>query len=110
MGQDRKITDRSGTIDHRFPWLPAALSVVVFWTGILSLPDYVYGVTLDDSWEQGMAALYQRDAQAGIDYIFALGPLGYFCSNAYVADLFWAKLAWEAALKFAMAITFAAIL
>jgi hypothetical protein len=74
------------------------------------LPDYVYGVTLDDSWEQGMAALYQRDAQAGTDYIFALGPLGYFCASAYIPDLFWAKLAWEALLKLAMAVTFTAIM
>jgi hypothetical protein len=57
-----------------------------------------------------MAALYQRSAQAGTDYIFALGPLGYFCSSAYVGDLFWAKLTWEALLKLAMAVTFTAIL
>jgi hypothetical protein len=105
-----KTTDRSGAFGRRLRWLAFLAVASTFWASLLSLPDYVYGVTLDDSWEQGMAALYQRDAQAGTDYIFALGPLGYFCSNAYVSDLFWAKLTWEAVLKLAMAVTFTTIL
>jgi hypothetical protein len=106
-----KVRSGSNSLTRHRVWWTASFAVLLaFWAALLSLPDYVYGVTLDDSWEQGMAALYQRDAQAGTDYIFALGPLGYFCSNAYVPNLFWAKLAWEAVLKLAMAVTFTAIL
>lgn len=87
-----------------------AVLVALFWLSLLALPNYAWGVTLDESWEQGLGILLERGAQAGTDYVFTYGPLGYFLTTAYAPGLFWAKLAWEAALKLAMAFTFASVL
>jgi hypothetical protein len=81
--------------------------VFLFWITLISLPDYAYGVGLDDSWEQGLAHLWNHRAQAGIDYIFTVGPLGYFYSRAYDPSLYWPKYAWELSIKLAMALVFA---
>lgn len=90
-------------------WLFGAL-VTLFWLSLLAPPDHALGVTLDQSWEQGLGVLLSRGAQAGTDYVFTYGPLGYFLTTVYEPGLYWPKLAWEAALKLAMAWTFAAVL
>jgi hypothetical protein len=83
------------------------LALTVFlWLGLISLPAYVWGATLDDSWEQGLGILLTRGAKAGVDYIFTFGPLGYCFTGAYEPGLFWWKYAWELVIKLAMAIVF----
>jgi hypothetical protein len=77
------------------------------WLGLIGLPAYAWGATLDDSWEQGLGILLARGAKAGVDYIFTFGPLGYFYTGAYEPGLFWWKYAWELAIKLAMAVLFA---
>jgi hypothetical protein len=79
---------------------------VFLWLGLISLPSYAWGATLDDSWEQGLGILFVRGAKAGVDYIFTFGPLGYFYTAAYEPQLFWWKYAWELIVKLAMAVVF----
>jgi hypothetical protein len=98
---------RALTLQHR---LVAGSTILFFWGALLALPDRTGGLTLDDSWEQGLAVLFQRGAWAGKDYIFTYGPLGYFMTSAYNHDLFWQKVIWEAVVKLAMAVSFAAVL
>lgn len=83
--------------------------MVLFWVSLLALPDYAYDVRLDGSWELALARLLRSRAQAGVDYIFTYGPLGYFYTTAYDAELFAAKCAWEAGVKLAMALAFASV-
>lgn len=84
--------------------------MLFLWVAFLALPDYGWGVGLDDSWEQALGFFLKGRAHAGRDYIFTFGPLGYFFTTAYDPDLFWAKYAWEIFLKLAMALSFAALL
>jgi hypothetical protein len=90
--------------------LGMALGLVLtafLWLGLISLPTYVWGASLDDSWEQGLGVLLARGAKAGVDYVFTFGPLGYFYTGAYEPGLFWWKYAWELVIKLAMAVLFA---
>jgi hypothetical protein len=57
--------------------------------------------SLDDSWKQALGYCYKCRLQAGADYLFTYGPLGYFLERAYDPDLFWHKLAWEVTVKLA---------
>jgi hypothetical protein len=82
---------------------------VLFWIALLALPEYGFGVGLDDSWEQGLAHLMHDRAQAGVDYIFTFGPLGYLYTVAYEPALFWLRYAWEIIIKLAMAGVFTAV-
>lgn len=83
--------------------------VALFWVSLLALPDYAYDVRLDGSWELALGRLMSARAQAGVDYIFTYGPLGYFYTTAYQPDLFAVKYAWEAVVKLAMALAFAGV-
>jgi len=69
----------------------------------MRLPCYVAADGLDASWAQALGQLFQTRAQAGADYIFTYGPLGYFNTQAYEPALFWWKLTWEIALSSACA-------
>jgi hypothetical protein len=59
---------------------------------------------IDSSWAQSLAHFCKHRFQAGQQYIFTYGPLGYFITPNYDADLFWFKVAWELVLKLAMAV------
>jgi hypothetical protein len=84
------------------PWLRgtvlAALTLVL-WISLLSFPTFVAGDSLDQSWQQCLGYFLRHRLQAGIDYIFTYGPLGYFTTTAYDPDLFWPKFAWELSLN-----------
>jgi hypothetical protein len=84
--------------------------VPLFWLALLAPPDQVGGLTLDDSWEQGLAILLRSGAQIGRDYIFTSGPLGYFLTTSFDSDLFWHKFVYEAVVKLVMAGVFATAL
>jgi hypothetical protein len=66
--------------------------------------------SLDGSWEQALGYFFKHQFQAGADYVFTAGPLGYFPYRAYDADLFWYKFAWELVVKLAFAVTFCRLL
>ena len=71
-------------------------------TGIALLlyPTGVAGPTMDPSWAQSLGYFLKHRFQAGRQYVFPYGPLGYFPVPLYNADLFWLKIAWELGIKF----------
>src|SRR5713101_2067236 len=74
------------------------------WLAFLSFPAYTGASDLDGSWQNGMGHLLKQRSQAGVDYLFPSGPLGYFFTRAYDRDLFAAKIIWEVGLKFVFAV------
>jgi hypothetical protein len=86
----------------------ASLSLVL-WVSLLRLPGFVSGPGLDQSWQQCLAYFFRHRLQAGTDYIFSYGPLGYFATTAYDPDLFWPRYAWELVLTLLMVLAFVRI-
>ncbi len=74
------------------------------WAALMEFPSHVAGPQLDSSWAQSLAHFCKHRFQAGQNYIFTYGPLGYFITPNYDADLFWFKIAWEIVLKLALSI------
>src|SRR6516164_6086969 len=72
----------------------------VTWVCLLYLPRYAGGSSLDESWAQALGYFLTHRFQAGQDYIFTFGPLGYFFTPIYDKDLFWYKCVWEWVIKF----------
>ena len=52
-----------------------------------------------ESWEECLSRLRFRNAQAGVDYIFTYGPLGFLETWSVIPELFWQRYLWEVALK-----------
>jgi hypothetical protein len=87
------------------PWaLVLAALTLVLWARLLIFPSLVAGNNLDHSWMQAMGHFYRTDAQAGTDYVFTYGPLGFFATEAYDGPLYWQRYAWELAVKLAAAV------
>jgi hypothetical protein len=93
------------------PWglLLAALTLVI-WVRFLIFPALVAGNNLDHSWMQAMGHFYRTSAQAGTDYVFTYGPLGFFATEAYDGPLYWQRYAWELAVKLAAAVVIVIVL
>jgi hypothetical protein len=86
-----------------------ALLVLGLWLALLDFPKFVAGPELDRSWQQALGYFCTHRLQAGVDYIFTYGPLGYFTAGGaglpvYDAELFWPKYAWEVLIKLAAAV------
>jgi hypothetical protein len=77
---------------------------VVMWVRFLLFPSLVAGAGLDPSWMQALGHFYRTGAQAGTDYIFTYGPLGFFASAAHDPDLYWPRYVWELTVKLAAAV------
>jgi hypothetical protein len=93
------------------PWgLVLAALTLVLWVRFLIFPSLVAGTNLDHSWMQAMGHFYHTDAQAGTDYVFTYGPLGFFATEAYDGPLYWQRYAWELAVKLAAAVVIVAAL
>ena len=69
------------------------------WIALLYFPHDVAAAQTDPSWAQSLGYFVKNRFQAGQDYVFTYGPLGYFATPMYDADLFWFKVAWELILK-----------
>jgi hypothetical protein len=80
------------------------LAGMLIWAALLELPLHVAGPELDPSWAQSLAHFCKHRFQAGEQYVFTYGPLGYFITPNYDADLFWFKVAWELILKLILAV------
>lgn len=63
---------------------------------------------LDPSYKQAYGFFLRHHLQAGVDYIFHLGPLGYFYSPVYDPDLYWIDFVFRAALVGVAAVIFMA--
>ena len=78
---------------------------VVMWLQFLVFPFYVAdGDDLDGSWSHAFGYFARNGSQAGKDYIFTYGILGYFSTKVYDAGLFWYRYAWESVVKCVFAI------
>jgi len=88
--------------------LDVAAAAVFFFAG-LSFPNFVASKELDQSCGQSLGVFFKSHAQAGTDYVFPYGPLGYFLTGAgligpsltgaYDADLWWYSYAWAVVLS-----------
>ena len=68
----------------------------------LEFPSYAApGDHLDSGWQQTLGYFLRQRSQAGVDWIFTYGPLGYFATTVYDSELFWWKFAWELIFKLA---------
>ncbi len=64
-------------------------------------------ISLDGSWTQALSYAINHGFQAGVDYIFTYGPLGYFSANsAYDADLFYVFITWNIIVSLLLATLF----
>ena len=69
------------------------------WVALLAFPTFTAGRDLDQSWAQAYAYFLTHRFQAGVDYIFTFGPLGYFYTQAYDANLYWPAIVWQLTFK-----------
>lgn len=72
-----------------------ALGLALFWLSTIQLPIDIADDNIDHSWQQSLGYFLKMRYQAGRDYLFTNGPLGYFEYTRYDPDLFWSKYAWE---------------
>ena len=82
------------------------LAAAVLWVAMLDLPGHVATASLDDSWSLAMGHFLKSRSQAGADYYFTYGPLGYFLAGTYDDDLFGWRFAWEVVVKAIFLLTF----
>lgn len=79
-----------------------ALAALLNWISLLALPVTAEGK--DPSWELALAHFFRNKFQAGVDYIYTYGPLGYFLTASYDRSLYWLKYGWELSIKLLFAI------
>jgi hypothetical protein len=83
--------------------VPAAIAVLI---ATLRFAGSVPGPGLDLSWCQALTYFYKHNYQAGTDYLFTYGPLGFLATCLYDPDIFWLGFAWEVAMKAILAASF----
>ena len=90
---------RKASSDSSKVWETCALVVVgvVLWLALLWFPEAAESVRLDEGWGLTYGRFMSTRAQAGVDYIFTYGPLGYLMVPLYFPGLFWLKYGWAAA-------------
>jgi hypothetical protein len=78
------------------------------WLSFLAFGGYPANDALDPSWTQSLGYAFKHDFQAGIDYLFTFGPLGYLSStfSSYDADLFYTFVTWQIVNSFCFAVIF----
>lgn len=75
---------------------PFALYWLALWLAQVLPVRVIADDALDPSWSQALGRFLAQGLQAGEDYVFTYGPLGYFSTNVYEPALFWHKLlVWE---------------
>jgi hypothetical protein len=87
----------------------AAISFVLLWLSFLTFPG-PQALEIDASWQLVLAHAVQQHWQAGVDYIFTYGPLGYFALNNpnYEANLFYQAVLWGMISSFCLSSIFLA--
>lgn len=80
------------------------LAALFLWVACIELPGRAAGPQLDDSWSRCYGFFLTHRLRAGVDYIFTFGPLGYFYTIVYDADLFRLRYVWELALKLCLTV------
>jgi hypothetical protein len=72
---------------RRLGWI---LLIALAWLALIN-PPVVEEIGVDPSWQAALARFFKMRAQAGVDYIFTFGPLGYLFTPAFDNDLFWLR-------------------
>jgi hypothetical protein len=84
-------------------WLGLVLAGGVLWISLLDFPTLVAADDLDPSWARALGYCLTQRWQAGSDYLFTYGPLGYFTTPVYDPDLYWWRYLWEVGIKLLLA-------
>jgi hypothetical protein len=85
---------------------PAAIVVFI---ATLNFADALPGPGLDMSWCQALTYFFKHNCQAGVDYLFTYGPLGFLLTCVHDPDVVWLRFAWEVAMKAVLAACFVAL-
>jgi hypothetical protein len=90
-----KILSKSSFLNESFFVNLSILSLL--WLSLLYFGAPTASTGLDASWTQAFAYAFKNNFQAGVDYIFTYGPLGYFYHglSRYDVDLFYKFIAWQ---------------
>lgn len=89
----------------------AVVSFVLLWLSFLTFPSVnPQALDIDASWQLVLAHAFQHSWQAGVDYIFTYGPLGYFVlkNPNYEANLFYQTVLWGIVSSFCLSSIFLA--
>ncbi len=70
---------------------------MLMWLSFLYFGAPAAGDNSEASWAQALGYAFKHNFQAGIDYVFTFGPLGYLSNpqSGYDADLFYLNLIWH---------------
>jgi hypothetical protein len=82
---------------HRLGVLSYSSAVLLVWLSTLYFGGPTATWLLDDSWTQALGYAFKHNFQAGVDFIFTFGPLGYlYCYfSGYDSELFYVFVAWQ---------------
>jgi len=71
--------------------------VALVWLSMLYFGAHTATDSLDQSWAQSLGYAFKHNFQAGIEYLFTYGPLGYFYNPyaSYDVDLFYQFVTWH---------------
>lgn len=89
----------------------AAISFILLWLSLLTFPSpNPQALDIDASWQLVLAHAFQHSWQAGVNYIFTYGPLGYFVlkNPNYEANLFYPTVFWGIVSSFCLSSIFLA--
>lgn len=72
-------------------------AVLLVWLSTIYFGGPTATWALDDSWTQALGYAFKHNFQAGVDFIFTFGPLGYlYCYfSGYDSELFYLFVAWQ---------------
>jgi hypothetical protein len=100
---EQPLLTKSTNVVHRpplaWPWLVATL---LLWPALVSMPAQA-PPSIDQSWQVSLGHFFEHRLQAGRDYVFTTGPLGFFYTNAEWPPLRIHRYAWETMMKAAIA-------
>lgn len=88
----------------RASWPFFVASTLLVWCALLVFPEPCSGRFLDQSWALALAHFMKGRAQAGTDYVFTYGPLGYLAVPLFFPGLFGLKYVWALVVAAASAV------
>ncbi|MBI4229468.1 MAG: hypothetical protein HY608_01400, partial [Planctomycetes bacterium] len=86
-GRSLRAIRRPTVVARLVVWIALVLSMI-------QLPLFTAADHLDESWHQALHYAVVQGWQAGRDYVFSLGPLGFLYARAYEPRLFGIRVGW----------------
>lgn len=84
------------------PWVGRTLTaagLVFLWASLLWLPRVASITFFDNSWQESLNYFTVHHLQAGRDFVFTYGPLGYLSTGAFHPATFGLAIVWEIVVK-----------